>query len=165
MTKLITLPQILYISRVNWKNSCNWQLKENDDSNRQRSPICEDDQNCHMQTNNYSSEGEEVHSFCSKVERSSGDPKGNQLVIFGDPLPLQINEACGYDELEDKATLWVHSNVFKLSQHYRKCFTGCERLALDMLRKIDLKRFLLNQIHRRPNQVVMMERIQMTLET
>lgn len=85
------------------------KLKENDDSNRQQSPIREHGQNCHMQTNNYCSEGEEVHS--------------------------------GYDELEDKATLWVHSNVFNLSQHSRECFTGCERLACDMLMKIVQKRF------------------------
>lgn len=54
------------------------------------------------------------------------------MAILDEPTPIQIDESCVYEELEDKATLRTHSSVFKLSQPFGASFTGCKMIVLTM---------------------------------
>ncbi|WMV41585.1 hypothetical protein MTR67_034970 [Solanum verrucosum] len=65
--------------------------------------------------------------------------------VLGEPLPLQINDSLSEQEIEDKASLWVHSNVLKLSQLFGVAFEGCDKVAFDLFLRIDQKRGDLRQ--------------------
>jgi len=67
------------------------------------------------------------------------------LTNFEEPLPLQINDSFSEQEIEDKASLWVQSNVLKLSQLFGAAFEGCDKVAFDLFLRIDQKRGELTQ--------------------
>lgn len=48
-------------------------------------------------------------------------------------------------ENEDKATIWVQTNVLKFSRMFGATFEGCAKIAFDLFMKIDKKRGLLDQ--------------------
>ncbi|MCD7455357.1 hypothetical protein HAX54_027931 [Datura stramonium] len=49
-------------------------------------------------------------------ETEVGESSDTHLALIEDPIPFQINEEMSEQEIEDKASLWVHSNVLKLSK-------------------------------------------------
>ncbi|CAN4128194.1 unnamed protein product [Withania somnifera] len=49
------------------------------------------------------------------------------MTIFEEPLPIQIEEPLSEKEIEDKATLWVQSNVLELSRRFRAAFEGIKK--------------------------------------
>ncbi|KAG5572325.1 hypothetical protein H5410_062091 [Solanum commersonii] len=74
------------------------------------------------------------------IEGAGGNCSTEQITLFEDPLPLQINDGLSEQEIEDKASLWVHSNVLDLSQLFGVAFEGCDKVAFDLFLRIDQKR-------------------------
>ncbi|KAH0725711.1 hypothetical protein KY284_001576 [Solanum tuberosum] len=80
-----------------------------------------------------------------KRELHQGSCSSEQITLFEDPLLLQSNDSLSEQEIEDKASLWVQSNVLKLNQLFRVAFEGCDKVAFDLFLRIDQKRGELRQ--------------------
>ncbi|KAH0712590.1 hypothetical protein KY289_008549 [Solanum tuberosum] len=89
--------------------------------------------------------GGESFNYSDKEAGPRGDEGAGQLTNFEEPLPLQINDSFSEQEIEDKASLWVQSNVLKLSQLFGAAFEGCDKVAFDLFLRIDQKRGELTQ--------------------
>lgn len=62
-----------------------------------------------------------------------------QMALIEDHIPLQINDSLTEKVIEDKASVWVHSNVLKRSQIFGAAFEGCDRVPFDFILRIDQK--------------------------
>ncbi|WMV55766.1 hypothetical protein MTR67_049151 [Solanum verrucosum] len=94
----------------------------------------------------YDTEGARINSAeTNKIDLHQGFCSSEQITSFADPLPLQINDSLSEQEIEDKVSLWVHSNVLKLSQLFGVAFKGCDKAAFDLFLRIDQKRGDLRQ--------------------
>ncbi|WMV47513.1 hypothetical protein MTR67_040898 [Solanum verrucosum] len=68
----------------------------------------------------------------NKRELRQGNCSFEQVALFEDPVPLQINNSLSEQEIEDKASLWVQSNVLKLGQLFGAVFEGCDKVSFDL---------------------------------
>ncbi|WMV42706.1 hypothetical protein MTR67_036091 [Solanum verrucosum] len=94
----------------------------------------------------YDIEGAGINSAeTDKIDLQQGFCSSEQITLFAEPLPLQINDSLSEQEIEDKASLWVHSNVLKLSQLFGVACEGCDKAAFDLFLRIDQKRGDLRQ--------------------
>uniref|UniRef100_A0A0V0H434 Putative ovule protein n=1 Tax=Solanum chacoense TaxID=4108 RepID=A0A0V0H434_SOLCH len=57
-----------------------------------------------------------------------------------DPVPLQIDSSSHEESLTASATVWVQSNMVKLSQHFGVDLKGCKKEAYTLLMKLDQRR-------------------------
>lgn len=59
------------------------------------------------------------------------------MINFNEIEPLQVHESIGEEEVKEKATLWIHSNIIKLGKKFGAAFAGCEDIAYELLLRID----------------------------
>lgn len=52
-------------------------------------------------------------------------------------MPIRMEEPFLEQENEDKATIWVQTNVLKFSRMFGATFEGCAKIAFDLFMKID----------------------------
>ncbi|TMW82672.1 hypothetical protein EJD97_005420, partial [Solanum chilense] len=94
----------------------------------------------------FDTEGAEIISTeTDKINLHQGNCSNEQTTVFEDPLPLQINDSLSQQEIKDKASLWVHSNVLKLDQLFGVAFEACDKAAFDLFLGIDQNRGDLRQ--------------------
>lgn len=55
------------------------------------------------------------------------------MIIFEEPMPLQMEEPLSEKEIEDRATIWVQSNVLEFSRRFGAAFEGCDNIAFELL--------------------------------
>uniref|UniRef100_A0A0V0I714 Putative ovule protein n=1 Tax=Solanum chacoense TaxID=4108 RepID=A0A0V0I714_SOLCH len=80
-----------------------------------------------------------------KDEGDQGEKSKGHMIIFEEPMPLQMEEPLSEKEIEDRATLWVQSNVLEFSRRFGAAFEGCDKIAFELLMKIDQKRGYLDK--------------------
>uniref|UniRef100_M1DZ81 Uncharacterized protein n=1 Tax=Solanum tuberosum TaxID=4113 RepID=M1DZ81_SOLTU len=80
-----------------------------------------------------------------KDEGDQGDKSKGHMIIFEEPMPLQMEEPLSEKKIEDRATIWVQSNVLEFSRRFGAAFEGCDKIAFELLMKIDQKRGYLDK--------------------
>lgn len=55
------------------------------------------------------------------------------MMYYNGIKPLQVDESIIDEEVKEKATLWIHSNVIKLGKKFGATFQGCEDLAYERM--------------------------------
>ncbi|MCD7455670.1 hypothetical protein HAX54_029123 [Datura stramonium] len=105
---------------------------------RQGMPARQDAEISCLQTENCEEESAmELYVDSNKGKNHRGECSNDAVSVIDNPLPLQINDSLTEKEIEDKASLWVQSNVLKLCQLFGATFEGCDQVAFDLFLRID----------------------------
>lgn len=75
-----------------------------------------------------------ISTKTDKINLHQGNCFNEQITVFEDPLPLQINDSLSDQEIKDKA-----SNVLKLRQLFGVDFEGCDKTTFHKFLRIDQK--------------------------
>ena len=76
---------------------------------------------------------EEDYGSNKKDEGDQEEKSKGHMIIFEEPMPLQMEEPLSEKEIEDRATIWVQSNVLEFSRRFGAAFEGCDNIAFELL--------------------------------
>ena len=68
-----------------------------------------------------------------KDEGDQGEKSKGHMIIFEEQMPLKMEEPLSEKEIEDRATIWVQSNVLEFSRRFGAAFEGCDNIAFELL--------------------------------
>lgn len=110
------------------KNSCEEQVKINMQNRGTR------------EENNFTLSMEDTHESSEETQEEQREMSAEHLTVYEEPVPIWIEEPLSEQEIEDKATLWVQTNVLKFSRMFGTAFKRCDKIAFDLFMKIDQKK-------------------------
>uniref|UniRef100_M1DUB6 Uncharacterized protein n=1 Tax=Solanum tuberosum TaxID=4113 RepID=M1DUB6_SOLTU len=92
--------------------------------------------------NEIQTEREEEGTGDHNMQRSEGNLQIQQI---HDAEPVNIQTPFTHEEAESDASNWVNSHILELSNSYGVSFEGFRKETLELLMKIDVRKFVLDK--------------------